>query len=64
MTKKQMERMVRTLNRAAAQTLHFSTQLNAWPEIAQQVGAASDELQGAMRKLENVRDEMMAPVHP
>ena len=54
MTKKQMDKIGRALNRISQQTLHFSTLLNEYPEIAQQVGAASDELYGAMRKLEAV----------
>lgn len=67
MTKRQVDRMIRTIERLRAQVIHLTQELDdyARPGIspaAVDLEAASDRLFGAMRELESVRDDMDLPV--
>ena len=62
MTRRQLDAIGRALERVRNQAVHLDQQLNDYPEIAEQVRAAADQVCAALRKFESARDDVDAPV--
>ncbi len=62
MTRKQLDEIMRALERVRKETVSLEQQLDDYPEIAEYVDEAADHLLAALEKLEAERDDLDAIV--